>query len=500
MPRNRRHIAATVALLHVAAAPLAAQQLANGRLEGIVREKVASRSVSAASVSLVRLESETSITFSARPDVRGRYHLDSLPAGRYLVQLSSPTLDSLDLALPGSELRISGGKTSHVDMPLPFGAQLRDAICHGLTLATGKAAIAGRAIDADTDQPIAGADVVAAWTEISVDRTTLKSKTQRRTAVVATGSRGEYRMCGVPSATPLTMQLQHAGRAGALLRLSISEDEGAVVRDVSLSPRSAPTIAALDSVERTLDTTSADSTRQELQLTGTATLIGRISGAGGLPLPNVQVRVRDARSTAVTDSSGRFVLANLPSGTQLVVVRHLGYALTELPVELRTDRSVAHDVKLTRAAILDSVRVVAARSTYAEFEHNRRINTLGKFIAQGEIMRRDPKETADLMATLGGFKIVGRGAQAKVFVQGASVAQPLCREANIVINGLDGMSINDVAPRDIAGIEAYRDAVSAPSNVVHKSDCGLIVIWLRNVANQRPASPGPAPLRGNGYP
>jgi hypothetical protein len=488
-------------LLLLSAGPLAAQS-AVGKLEGTIKEKIASRSVSAASVSLVRLESETSVTFNTKPDARGRFEIDSLPAGRYLVQLSSPTLDSLDLALPPSELRIASGKVARADLSLPFGKQLRDAICHGLTLEPGKAAVAGRAIDADTDQPIAGADVVLSWFEVSFDKTALKATTVRRATMVKTGPRGEYRMCGVPIERMLSMQLQHAGRAGAVIRLSVSEDEGAVVRDVSLSMQNAPTIAALDSVERTISTATADSAREELQLTGTATLTGRIRGSSASqPLSGVLVRVRDARSSDVTDSEGRFTISGLPSGTQVMLVRQLGYSITEIPVELRPGKSVEHDVQLARAAMLDSVHIIASKPRNAEFEFNRRTQTLGKFLTLSQIQLKNAKSTADLMAGLGGFEVRGTGSNAKVIIRGAAVANPLCNKgANIVINNIENMSINDVAPIDIMGIEAYRDATSAPAKYIAKGDCGLVVIWLRTLDDltRKPASE--AKLKYNGYP
>ena len=498
----RKGVVINATLLSLVAAPLMAQSAA-GRLEGAITERIASRSVSSASVTLVRLGTETSVTYSATPDQRGRYHVDSLPAGRYLVQLSSATLDSLDVAIPPSEVKIDRGRTARADLQLPFGAGLRDAVCQGLNLARGKSAVAGRATDADTDQPLAGADVVASWSELSLDRTTLKSTTQRRVAVVHTGPRGEYRMCGVPTGRFISMQLQHAGRAGAVMKLSITEAEGAVVRDLSLSESSAPTIAALDSLERTMS--PGDSTREELQLTGTSLLTGIVRGSAGQPLADVQIRVRDARTTASTDSAGRFSLANLPSGTQVLVVRQLGYAAAEIPVELRAGRSTRRDVRLERAAQLDSVKVVADRPRLAEFERNRRTNLLGKYVTLGEIQRRQAKETADLLAPLGIFTVVGKGENAKLQSRGAFVNQPTCKYANIVIDGrLENMQINDVIPSDIEAIEAYRDASSAPASFAGKADCGLVVIWLKPGENpgDRPAEVKrpPPTLRGNGYP
>src|SRR4029079_2946055 len=122
-------------------------------------------------------------TINTRPDARGHFHVDSLSPGRYLVQVGVPALDSLDLTLPPTEVRIAGGETARADFALPSGARLRDVVCTGVKLPQGKGVIAGRGVDADTDTPLVGADVVASWPELSVDSATLKATTQRQIAV-----------------------------------------------------------------------------------------------------------------------------------------------------------------------------------------------------------------------------------------------------------------------------------------------------------------------------
>src|SRR3954451_23967244 len=79
----RTIITATALVLALAGPPFAVPQTPIGRFEGTVRGSLASRPVSAAQVSLVRLDSDTSATYSIRVDARGRFHADSLPAGRY---------------------------------------------------------------------------------------------------------------------------------------------------------------------------------------------------------------------------------------------------------------------------------------------------------------------------------------------------------------------------------------------------------------------------------
>ena len=488
---------ATLTALALLAAPLGAQGTAVGSLQGTLRERVGTRSVRSASVSLVRVESESSPTLNARPNDEGQFHLDSLVPGRYLVQVSSPTLDSLELSLPPERVEIAAGKVSRFEFTLPSGAKLRDAVCQGLRLGEGKVVVAGRALNADTDKPLPGADVVAAWMHNYIEKATLKIVSQVRGASVKSGPNGEYRMCGVPSGAMLSLQLQHGGRAGSIIRIAVTDDEGAVVRDLSLSPTTSPSTSALDSVARVLSVEGRDSARQELKLVGTAILTGEVRSLTGEPVPEAEVRVRDARSSTVTDSAGRFTLTALPPGTQLLVVRHLGYPPAEIPVELRADRSAKRDVLLRRNVLLDSVHVVSTRAEYPEFERNRRTHAFGQFLTSEDIDKLKATETADLFINVLGFSVFGQGSQARIVSNAALARHPECHSATVVVNGLEGATLNSVAPSQIAGIEAYSDEAFVPARFTGRSQCGVVVIWLRKA----PARPmPPSGLSGNGYP
>src|SRR3954470_20364770 len=155
-----------LAALPCVAAPSRAQSTTPGHVEGTITERVSSHSVRNASVEAVRLEPDPTVYFRVAPDARGRFRLESIPAGRYLIQLGSATLDSLELALPASELKVEPGATTHADLTLPLGDVLRDAVCAGIKLGRGRGAVAGHAVDADTDEPLANAQVVVAWNEM----------------------------------------------------------------------------------------------------------------------------------------------------------------------------------------------------------------------------------------------------------------------------------------------------------------------------------------------
>jgi hypothetical protein len=488
-------VTSTIALL--ASTSTAAAQRGAGALQGTIRERVESRSVRAAVVSLVDFDSESSHTITAHPDAQGRFRFDSLPPGRYLIQVAVPTLDSLEISLPAERVEIAEGKTTRFDAPLPSGAKLRDAVCHGLRLGEEKVAVAGHATNADTGEPLVGAQVAAAWVHNYIDRNTQAIVTQRRSASARTGPNGEYRMCGVPSDVTLSLQLHYEDRASPIVRVAVSDDEGAAVRDLSLSPRTAATVTALDSVARVLTIEGRDSTRAELALVGTAKVSGEVRSLTSEPVAGAEVRVRDARSTTLTDSAGHYTLDALPAGTQLLVVRKLGYPIVEVPIDLRPDRTVSRDVLLRRNVVLDTMQVVGERSKYPEFERNRRSNSFGQFLTQEQIKKLHAIEAADLFINVFGFTALGRGSRARVVSNKALREHGECKEANVVVDNAEWQSINLVDPSRIAGLEAYADESFVPARFQGRAHCGVIVIWLRKESD-RPMPP--MGLSGNGYP
>ena len=206
--------------------------------------------------------------------------------------------------------------------------------------------------------------------------------------------------------------------------------------------------------------------------------------------------MRDASEGAVTDSMGHFAIERLPGGTQVMVVRELGYALAELPVELRPARTLTRDVQLTRVVRLDSVKVLAAKPKYAEFEKNRRTNPMGKFMTMGEIQRRNAPTTADLIRVFGEFTVSRHGLETWVVPRGAGSMK--CKKADVIIDGIGGLSVDDVQPKAIAGIEAYSDPTVAPARYSGNAECGVVVIWLRTGDDRRPEMKNG--LQWNGYP
>ena len=463
-----------LALLLALLAPraLSAQATPRGRIEGQVTDSVHGRPVAGASVVLIRRESEPEMRI-ALTDEKGRFQIDSLAAGSYGIAFSTPFLDSLEITVPPRPITLGPDERVRVDLAVPSGATLRAGACPGVALAKGTGAIVGFASDADTDGPLIGAQVAVSWTDLTLDQATLRPRVEQRAGAVRTDSLGQFRLCGVPTDSYVLVQLQHEGRVGSTLRLSVPDAEGVMLRRLSLSAGASRPIAALDSATGVERDSPAPA-----PLTGTASIAGSVRGTAGQPLANAQVRVLDAAGSALTDSAGRFLLPNQPAGTQLLEIRRIGYMLGTLGVELRSGRTTEERVTLTSIVSLDSIRVTARRSRYREFESRSGRGGMGRFMSEGDIEKRNPREMSDIVRTLPGFRIVGSGLNAQVVsTRGRVSFQRTECVTNIVIDGMQHQEINLLSPTDVGAMEVYGGASGAP--IQYDSACGVIVIWTR---------------------
>jgi carboxypeptidase family protein/TonB-dependent receptor-like protein len=465
----KRSLLALVAL-PLLAASLAAQSTPTGRLEGTITDSVHARPLVGASVLAVRVDPQPSVSAGATTDARGRFRLDTLPAGKYLVEFASPFLDSLEITLPPREVTIAAGGSARVDFGLPSGRTLRAAACPGVELPRETGAIVGRVLDADTDRPLAGANVVTSWSELAIDRATMRPSYEQRSGAVATDSLGQYRLCGVPTDNWIVVQVQRDGRTGSPLRLQVPDSAGVVVRALSMSSESSRPIAA-DSGAR------SDSAAPPM-LSGSASVAGVVRGVGGLPLAGAQLRVLGAASVARADAQGRYSLGDLPNGSQVLEVRHIGYLLAQQPVELRSGRTITQDVRLQRIVTLDSIRVLAQRSRYRDFEEHRKRSGFGRFLDADQIASQRAFELSDVIRIIPGFRVSGFGIDAKVTSSRGMTSMSGPCEVNIVMDGIQHQDINLIHPSSVGAIEAY-PAGGPPGPLEYDGRCGMIVIWSR---------------------
>ena len=442
-----------------------AQTDQRGRLEGTVTDSVHTRPLAGARVVALAAGARLDSRRAASTDSLGRYHIDSLAPGRYLVGLESPLLDSLEIVLTPREVAVAEGGAATTDLALPPAAKLRSAVCSGATLPKDKGVLYGHIVDAATEAPLAGAVVTAAWRELTVDRKTLRSESNLRTTSVAADSAGWYRVCGVPTGSWLSFLVQYRQHTGTAVRAIVDTSLGIAIRHLSLD------------LTEPVDTFATDSSQPTANPSGTARLTGVIRGPAGQPLSSAEVWVTGTNASTRSDDAGHFTLGDLPAGTQTIGVRRVGYSPTEASFELRSDATVNGNVRMERVVMLDSIRVVAMRNRYPDFERARKRPGGGRFIGPNEMewYQRYPL-MSDVLRMLG-FTIVGDGMFATPVSgsQGASLG--ISCAPNVVVNGVEHQPINDVNPRNVGAMAIGGGLGRGP--IQYDTRCGLIEIWTK---------------------
>ena len=475
--RDDRHLDQTVnraltalVALALGLAPRAhAQSDRGGRIEGTITDSVHARPLAGVRVIVVGTGAQAEIRRDATSDSAGRYHIDSLASGRYAVGFESPLLDSLEVTLSPREANLAAAQVASLDLALPSAAKLRSAVCMGAALPADAGVILGHVVSAETDTPLSGVTIAMEWRDLGVDRKTLRPINRQRSDSVVTDRDGWYRMCGVPTGAWVSMQIQHDKRAGAVLRTRVDDTLGIALRHLSLATTSSGASAATDD-----DPGGAPRT-------GTATLRGVVRASEGTPVASAEVRVQGTRAETRTDVQGAYTLSGLPAGTQQLQVRRVGFAEVEVPIDLRSGTTTAHDVVLERIVNLDSVLVVASRPKYPDFYvHQSMAAGFGIFLGPEAIAKEHVVRTGDILEKRPGFKVEQHGYRTIVL----SSREMECR-ADIIIDGVvvrsnDPPSIDYVHPAEIGAMELYRagEESHAPAEY-HIGKCGGVVIWTK---------------------
>jgi TonB-linked SusC/RagA family outer membrane protein len=206
---------------------------------------------------------------------------------------------------------------------------------------------------------------------------------------------------------------------------------------------------------------------------------------------------------ARTDAAGRFVIANVPAGDQIVRVRFVGYAPKERALTIRDGESVTLDFALTpRSLQLDQVVITGTGGAVQK----RAVGNVVATIQASDVLQVAPARTVDQLVgartpgviVLPGSGQVGTGAQIRI--RGAS-SLSLSNDPIIYIDGVrmnsdasqgpvqrggGGASrINDIDPEDIESIEIIKGPAAATLYGTEASN-GVVQIITKRGRNGAP--------------
>ena len=407
-------------------------------------------------------------------DSLGRFLVDSILPGSYRLLVDHPILDTIGISLVTPAMTFVVNEITRTQIAVPGAEFLTNYFCPSARRALGPGALVGRVREPDTEEPAVGARVSFVWYDpdppgLPANLRLKRAPRVRETQVAADGT---YKLCGLPATFEGKLQAQRKD-GGATAEVTVAQDDGVLaLRSMS--------VAALAKVA------GADSAAAQPAQRGSARVFGRVLNANGAPVVGARVGVMGASAATLTRSDGAFVLDSLPSGTQALVVRQLGYRPTEQTVELSARTPARVTVKLgVFVPELSPVEVVSAREEGLQkvgYLDRKRTSAGGYFIDPEALEARRATQFTDLLRTVPGIRVTGNQGQVyitstrsatgsgcvTVYVDGAAWQQ-------LGAGDLDSF----VRPEEIAAIEVYNGTSVPPQFTTAGSSCTAVVVWTK---------------------
>ena len=212
-------------------------------------------------------------------------------------------------------------------------------------------------------------------------------------------------------------------------------------------------------------------------------LAGRVLDPSGRPLDGATIQVLTALKEVRTDTLGRFAIAGLPTGRQLVRARRVGYVAESFFATITDSTSTRLVVQLTPMGQdlgTVAVRARAGSRRLEQFEsRRRRLQGFASFIDAAEIRARDPVNLTDVLRGTRGVTVTTNPNGRQVLVGRGQCLMAVRidgMEVDVTEQGLDSFMV----PADVAGIEVYPGDGAVPLELRStRPACGVVAIWTK---------------------
>ncbi|GAC1493345.1 MAG: hypothetical protein NVS1B5_18610 [Gemmatimonadaceae bacterium] len=443
-------------------APTAGSTAKTGRamIYGVVVDSLNGRYLSGADV-IVEGSKKTLVT-----DSLGKFRIDSLSPGTYQVGVFHALLDTLGISLATQPFHIGADSSSFIVLSVPSAATIIRNACPARGLrAQGTSAVIGHVTDPESLQPVAGADVSIAWSQLEVS----KAVGVRRTPHVvrdSTDAQGAFRICGLPNSMKATLQARKAGAVTAEIPISLGDQDSELFA-------------------RTLLLSRADSGTK----TGNASLSGRVVLEGAPSNAGSRVELVGTGVVALTNENGEFTMRNLPSGSHVLLARHLGFGAETAPVDLSSHAAKQVTIKLPKyVAVMDPVLVTARRERSLDKVgfNQRKKSGMGYYLDPEQIREMHPTYLTDILRRVPSLRVTSSSSGEEVTSSRGTTS--LMGGSGCVQYYVDDMPWQSAQPGDInqfvngsevVSVEVYAGP-GTPAQYTHAmQDCTTIVVWTK---------------------
>jgi carboxypeptidase family protein len=396
-------------------------------------------------------------------DSAGRFAFEGLPPGTYRVGVFHPLLDTLGISLATKPFHASGDSTNIAILGVPSAATLIRTACSGRSGGQDNSAVIGHVNESETLRPISGAEVSIAWIELEVS----KEVGVRQTPHVmsdTTNAAGAFEICGLPNSMDATLK----ARKGM-----------AVTSEIPITLGDSPS----ELFARTLALSLADSGVK----VGTAAVSGRVVLEGSSTNAGSRVELVGTSVVVLTNDKGEFSMTNLPSGSQVLLARHIGYGAATASVDLSAREPRTVTITLPKfVALMDPVLVTARRNVILDavgFNQRKKAGN-GYFVGPERIASIHPNSVNDIFRQVPGLRVEYSGMHSSVRqrrgVDSFRNLPPCVRYF------LDGVPWLTTTPGDIEGfvngnevvaVEVYNSATVPARYMGGMGNCITALIW-----------------------
>lgn len=393
---------------------------------------------------------------SASTDSLGRFTIDSIAPGSYSVRLLHPLLDTLGVSVSTRPTAVRGGDTITFVLSVPSPSTVVTRKCSVKERELGNAALAGVVLDADTEMPSIGAEVVVAWTDIAVGSKTIAKTPQRRSSKI--GIDGSYFICGIPDDLATGVLATRGADSTSEVPLSFA-------RRLVLQSFHLPT--ARNAIGAAGDTLHSPR--------GTSVASGKILTDKRRPIAGARIAVEADDAVTTSDADGNFRLTGVRAGTRELSVRKLGYTAMEISMDFSS--VTAQSTTVTLLPIAQSLKTVTVSSLRdiglqrVGFTERRRLGS-GTYLGPKEIDGKNAPKLGILLATVPALS--GRSC-VRYWIDGHIWSSMSDSDASL---GPDAF----LSGAELGAVEVY-SPLTAPAEFVVNSKMGMcasVVVWTKN--------------------
>ena len=467
-------IAALGAVIASAQTPAPAAPAGVASLRGIVTDSLHEIPLRGA---LVRVENTTRESVT---DSLGRYRIDSVSAGQHRLLVIHPLLDTLGISLVTQPMSFAAGDDKEIFLSVPGNETLVSLLCTAARRALGPAALVGFVRDADTEAAAQGAKVSLLWYESDP----LGFKKTPRVREQQIGPDGRYRICGLPETMNGKLQVFRGGVQTGEVPVELGGTSGSnllAMRSMSIS-----------STSQVVASASTDTGAKTTIVRGRSRVTGKILNKYGQPIVGARVELQNTGAATKTRANGDFTLDSLPSGTQTLEIRQLGFAPTEVAVELSAANPQNVTVKMTDyVPVLSEMRVTANR------EHglsdvgfaDRKKSGMGYYLDADQLKTRQTVQFSDMLRTVPGVRVQPGGNGTNVIT---SSRNPTGGCVTFYVDGAPWQQMTPgdldtyVRPEEVAALEVYNGSTTpAQFQQPGLTGCTTVVIWTERRINRK---------------